>query len=281
MFFGHSPVPGVSILKVPPWSRFLHRPLPTIFQERRHPDRLRHLLSIFRVQHHPNFLPRILLRIHLLPLITHLPPLQRIPFLLKFHFLRKLVEAYFRRANGIFVAARKRPWWLHIPILLLWATVRPWLDKRTVRQTSSLRARDDKAVPGFPFPEPTKTENPFFVPWQKQQSLLPKFQNWLSESPQSALHAPAENPGKERFCFPIQSVHLGAVFVSTGHFSDAETIADKNRHQHKKQNKRLHRMQNLSDKFFMCVRDHIHCGPLKTVATGAVPRNTVIPKGIY
>jgi hypothetical protein len=82
-----------------------------------------------------------------------------------------------------------------------------------VRQTSSLRARDDKAVPGFPFPEPTKTENPFFVPWQKQQSLLQKFQNWLSESPQSALHAPAENPGKERFCFPIQRVHLGAVFV--------------------------------------------------------------------
>jgi hypothetical protein len=123
------------------------------------------------------------------------------------------VETYFRRANGIFVAARKRPWWLHIPILLLWANVHPWLDKRIVRQTSSLRARDDKAVPGFPFPEPTKTENPFFVPWQKQQSLLPKFQNWLSESPQSALHALAENHGKERFCFPIQRVHLGAVFV--------------------------------------------------------------------
>jgi hypothetical protein len=40
-------------------------------------------------------------------------------------------------------------------------------------------------------------------------------------------------------------------------------------------------MQNLSDKFFIFILDHIHCGPLKTVATGAVPRNTVIPNVIY
>jgi hypothetical protein len=53
----------------------------------------------------------------------------------------------------------------------------------------------------------------FFVPWQKQQSQLPMFQNWLSESPQSGLHELAENPGKERFCFPIQRVHLGVIFV--------------------------------------------------------------------